>query len=214
MSIERIPPRDTITVEDLGSSLKIVIPDRSDTGYLLYILYLLFVVSPLVFVFVYNFYSGDNGMLLCVITLLLLVFGFLVIVLDLFNFSQIFRSLNGCEVLVVTKEALYLKRHMSQKPTEYLLSYIRDFSPHSNFQTDYLPVGRRSLFGNNLFDIKVKNATGGGLCFSYDNIEIRFANGADAHEGRRILDAIQKKFPAYKAVISPKIGYTDKHLTR
>lgn len=147
------------------------------------------------------------------ITIILLLFGFLAAILDLFNFSQIFRVLNGYEVLAVTEEALYVSRGSQFEPVEYLFNHIQSFGSHPNFQTAYLPVGKRSHFGKHPFDITVKNATGGGLSFVYDNIEVRFANGADAHEGRRILNAIQQKFPRYKAIISPTIGYTDSHPT-
>lgn len=50
MPIEYIPPRDSISIEDLGSSLKIVIPNRFDTGYLLYFIYLMLGLFPIWFV--------------------------------------------------------------------------------------------------------------------------------------------------------------------
>lgn len=208
MPIEYIPPRDSISIEDLGDSLRFVIPNRIDPGYLVYLsLFLL----PSGLFFLLGFFSGIDGSIRCLASLLLLVFGFLVVILDLFNFSQILRSLSGCEVLVVTGEALYLSRGAGRRVSEYLFIRIQGLKPHPNFRTGYLPVQKQLVGIIHPFDIeiKVKNATGGGLSFLYDNVEIRFANGADAHEGRRILNAIQEKFPHYKAVISSTIGYTE-----
>jgi hypothetical protein len=213
MPIEYIPLRNSIYMEDLGNSLKIVIPNYTDFGCFLYIL--LFLVPAFVLYHLPLPYSMMDFDLLSSIEIIrylviffLLLFVFGAYLLDVFNFSRIFRDLSDDEMLIVTDDALYLSRRLQNREATYPLSQIRNFCPVPNYEFDYWSFGKRRPFLYSRYYFKSKRSTGGSLQFLCDNVEIRFAGGANVHEARRILNAIQEKFPQYKAVISPTIGYT------
>ena len=199
------PPIERHTVQDDGAALRISIPSRKNTFFLIFTGFWLvcwaageIFVGGMVIAGIINLLfdtpviAGVDGISLagggCFILIWLLFWtvggGFM-----LYGFLW---QLVGREVVTVSYEGITTQRAVFRfgRKKEYLAAHIKDLrvSPWS------LPT---SMFGWNRMGY-MWGMSGGMLAFDYGAQTFRFGAGVDEAEAKQILDKITGRFPQYR----------------
>jgi hypothetical protein len=192
------PPKERHAVQDTGSAIQVIIPNRKNyitliafggwlvgwaCGEMIFILGLLLNAPE-------RWEFGATG--LSGLTLFLLAWLGLWTVAGGFTVFKVLWQFAGKEVIEVSHDSIKIQRAMFGigRTKEYLASYVKNLriAPIAMMDKRILEWSRAIPFG----------PSHGSLAFDYGAQTVQFGGGADEAEAKQILDKIVARFPQYR----------------
>ena len=200
------PPKERHTVQDDGATLRISIPSRKNTLYLIFIGFWLagwavgeifvggMVIAGIIsLLFDMPAIAGVEATGLAGGGVFILAWLVLWTVGGGFALYGFFWQLVGKEIVTVSYEGIITQRAVLRlgRKKEYLATHIKELrvSPLAPYP---------SMFGWNRMG-QLWGMTGGLLAFDYGAQTFRFGAGVDEAEAKQILEKITARFPQYRA---------------
>lgn len=192
------PPRHKI--EDLGNSLRIIIPSRRNwfTVFLLIVVWLLIgsmIVGPAIStigLFIRSvLQESDGGVNVGFLIVQTLNFSLVIMFISIFALPILLWQLAGNEVVEADSQSIKVRRQILGfgLSKEYLAEHMKDLRASSITPQHSRYGWSRSSFGDSNF---------GSIAFDYGARTFRFGSGVDEAEAKQIIAAIQQHFPQYR----------------